>query len=191
MRQWPNWVRHGMLHAGSSAVLESSQGNSRLVTQPLVWILRQSHARMCAQFTFSHVWLFVTPWTVACQAPLSIVLSQQEYWIGLPSLPSGDLPNPGIELASPVAPALAGGFFTWATWEAPWGNLSDIYPPKTQKKVSSTFLVSRVFLTEDAGLLMVQVITCKLLRTLCASVSNKHDLERWVMPLGRSSRKMK
>ena len=66
-----------------------------------------------------------------------------------------DLPDPGIEPASPVAPALAGGFFIWATWEAPWGNLSDIYPPKTQKKVSSTFLVSRVFLTEDAGLLMV------------------------------------
>ena len=52
-----------------------------------------------------------TPWTVACQAPLSMGLSQQEYWSGL-SFPSpGDLPNLGIEPASPVAPALAGRFF--------------------------------------------------------------------------------
>ena len=52
-----------------------------------------------------------TPWTVACQAPLSMGLSQQEYWSGV-SFPSpGDLPNLGIEPASPVAPALAGRFF--------------------------------------------------------------------------------
>ena len=52
-----------------------------------------------------------TPWTVACQAPLFMGLSQQEYWSGL-SFPSpGDLPNLGIEPASPVAPALAGRFF--------------------------------------------------------------------------------
>ena len=44
-----------------------------------------------------------TLWTVVCQAPLSMGLSRQEYWSGLPCPPSGDLPNPGIEL---VAPAL-------------------------------------------------------------------------------------
>jgi len=51
---------------------------------------------------------FVTPWTVACQAPLSMEFSRQEYWSGLlfPSL--GHLPHPGIE---PVSPASAGGFF--------------------------------------------------------------------------------
>ena len=43
-----------------------------------------------------------TPWTVACQAPLSTGFSRQEYWSGL-SFPSpGDLPNPGIELESPA-----------------------------------------------------------------------------------------
>ena len=39
-------------------------------------------------------------------------LSQQEYWNGLPFPPLGVLPDPGIKLASPVAPALTGGFFT-------------------------------------------------------------------------------
>ena len=42
----------------------------------------------------------------------SIGFSRQEYWSGLPFPTPGDLPNPGIEPASPVSPALAGGFFT-------------------------------------------------------------------------------
>ena len=52
---------------------------------------------------------FVIPWTVACQAPLSMGFSRQEYLSGLPFTLSGDLPDPGIE---PMSPALAGGFFT-------------------------------------------------------------------------------
>ena len=51
----------------------------------------------------------VTPWTVAHQAPLSMGFPRQEYWSRLPFPPPGDLPNPGIELASP---ALADRFFT-------------------------------------------------------------------------------
>ena len=44
--------------------------------------------------------------------------SRQEYWSGLPCPPPGDLPNPGMEPASLMSPALAGGFFiTSATWE--------------------------------------------------------------------------
>ena len=53
--------------------------------------------------------LFVTPWTVAHQAPLFMGFSRQEYWNGLPFPSPGDLPDPGIEFESP---ALAGGFFT-------------------------------------------------------------------------------
>ena len=45
----------------------------------------------------SHVGLFVTPWTVAYQAPPSVGFSRQEYWSGLPFASPGDLPNPGIE----------------------------------------------------------------------------------------------
>ena len=50
-------------------------------------------------------------WTVAHQAPLSMGLSWQEYWSGLPVPPPRDLPDPGIKPVSPAAPVLAGGFF--------------------------------------------------------------------------------
>ena len=43
-----------------------------------------------------------TPWIVACQAPLFMGFSRQEYWSGLPFPSPGDLPNPGIEPWSPV-----------------------------------------------------------------------------------------
>ena len=68
---------------------------------------------------FSRVQLFVTLWTVACQAPLSMGFSRQEYWSGLSCPPLGDRPDPGIE---PVftSPALGGFFTTSATWEAPF-----------------------------------------------------------------------
>ena len=61
-----------------------------------------------------------TPWTVACQAPLSTGSSRQENWSGLPCPSSRDLPDPGIEPVSLMSPALASGFIaTNATWEAP------------------------------------------------------------------------
>ena len=56
-----------------------------------------------------HVRLFATPWTVACQAPLSMEFCRQEYWSGLPFTSPGDLPDSGIK---PKSPALAGRFFT-------------------------------------------------------------------------------
>ena len=52
---------------------------------------------------------YATPWTVACQAPLFMIFSRQEYCSGLPFAPLGDLPNPGTE---PASLALAGRFFT-------------------------------------------------------------------------------
>ena len=70
---------------------------------------------------FSHsVLLFMTPWTIAHQTPLSMGLSQQEYWCGLPFPTPGAIPNPGIKPTSPVSPALAGGWVLYhcATWEA-------------------------------------------------------------------------
>ena len=54
---------------------------------------------------FSCVQLFVTPWTVAYQAPPSMVFSSQEYWSGLPFPSLGDLPDPGIEPGLPVLQA--------------------------------------------------------------------------------------
>ena len=66
----------------------------------------------------SVVRLLETPWTVACQAPLSMGFARQEYWSGLPFPSPGDLPDPGIEPVSLVNPALARGIFTTTTtWE--------------------------------------------------------------------------
>ena len=53
-----------------------------------------------------------TPWTIACQPPLSMGFSRQEYWSGLPFPPPGYSPNRGIKPMSPASPALAGRFFT-------------------------------------------------------------------------------
>ena len=55
--------------------------------------------------SLSHVLLFVTPWTVACQAPLSVGFPRQEYWSGLLFSSLGDLPYPGIKPRSPVLQA--------------------------------------------------------------------------------------
>ena len=68
---------------------------------------------------FSHVQLFATLETIACQAHLSMVFSMQEYWNGWPFPSPENLPNPGIKLASLMSPALTGRFFiTSTTWEA-------------------------------------------------------------------------
>ena len=66
---------------------------------------------VCSQ-SLSRVWLFVTPWTVACRALLSMEFCRQEYRSGLPFPSPGDLPDPGIEPTSLESPALAGQFFT-------------------------------------------------------------------------------
>ena len=74
----------------------------------------------CELSHFSRVQLFVTPWTVARQAPLSMGFSRREYWSGLPFPPQRILPHPGMEPVSFMSPVLADGFFTiGANWEAP------------------------------------------------------------------------
>ena len=63
-----------------------------------VWVL--SH--------FSYVWLCAALWTLACQVPLCMGFSRQEYWSGLLCPPPGDLPDPGTEPTSLMSPALIG-----------------------------------------------------------------------------------
>ena len=60
----------------------------------------------CVLSHLSSGWLFATLWTLACQAPLSVGFSRQEYWGGLPCPPQGDLPDPRITLSSFLTPAL-------------------------------------------------------------------------------------
>ena len=70
---------------------------------------------------FILVQFFATLWTVACQIPLSMEFSRQEYKSGLPCPPPRDRVNSGIEPMSLTSPALAGGFFTTsAIWEDPY-----------------------------------------------------------------------
>ena len=64
-------------------------------------VVYEVHMHVCS--------VFLTPWTVACQAPLSMGFSRQGYWSRLPFPLPGDLPDPGMELMSPM---LDGGFFT-------------------------------------------------------------------------------
>ena len=66
---------------------------------------------VCVLSRFNHVQFFATPWTVACQAPLSMGFSRQEYWSGLPCPSPGDLPHPRIEPSSLKSLLLAGRFF--------------------------------------------------------------------------------
>ena len=69
----------------------------------------------CVPSHFSHVRFFVTSWTVARQAPLSMGFSRQEYWSRWPFPPPGDLPYQGIKPMSLISPSLAGVFFTTST----------------------------------------------------------------------------
>ena len=73
------------------------------------WAIRKVKVK-----SLSHVRLFVTPKTVAYQAPLPMGFSRQEYWSGLPFPCPEDLPDPGIVPVSLASPAWAGGFFTTA-----------------------------------------------------------------------------
>ena len=72
-----------------------------------------SSCRVSAEqvLVLSGIQLFVTPWTVAHQAPPSMGFSRQEYWRGLPVPPPGNRPNPGIESASLSSPHLQTDFF--------------------------------------------------------------------------------
>ena len=84
-------------------------GHRRARAEP--WSARPLLVLSC----FSRVKLFTATWAAACQAPLSMDFSRQEY-----CPPPGNLPDPGTEPPSLMSPALAGGFFTTrAPWEAP------------------------------------------------------------------------
>ena len=75
---------------------------------------QDKYTKMWAMIPFEYwvvIIFFVTPWTVACQAPLSMGFPRQEHWSGLPFPPPGDLPHPGIESESPVFLALQADFF--------------------------------------------------------------------------------
>ena len=67
---------------------------------PLVICFTYNNVYVCVCQSLSCVRLFATPWTVACQAPLSMGFFREEYWSGLPFPSPGDPPNPGIKPGS-------------------------------------------------------------------------------------------
>ena len=89
-----------------------------------------------------------TPWTVACQAPLSIGFSRQDYWSGLPFPPSGDPPNSETELTSLTSPALAGHLralkncFQETPWKrCAWGWILVCNEDRAGKKAAFSFSI--------------------------------------------------
>ena len=129
----------------------------------------------CMLSRSSHVQLFETSWTIACQAPLSTGFSRQEFWSGLPCPPPGDLPNSGTELASLMSPALASGFFTTSTildnlWDDPqWPPLFNIntlmWSPSFE---GDSFLTNRIWQEEWLSLLKLGI---RYLTSLPTSIS--------------------
>ena len=93
-----------------------------------------AHVHVCVQ-SFSRVQLFVTPRTVARQAPLSMGFSRQKYWCGLPFPSPGDLPYPRIE---PMSPTLAGRLCVFCLFVCLFLTIEP--PGKPNLKGSPTFL---------------------------------------------------
>ena len=103
----------------------------------------------------SRVWLPVTPWAVAHQAPLSMGFSRQEYWSGLTFPSPGDLPNPGIAPVSLVSPALVGRFFTTGATDNKTVSCAH----------SETKLVGKWIEKQEQNLLYVNVVDNTLKKT--------------------------
>ena len=101
----------------------------------------------CMLNCFSHVQLFVTPWTEACQVPLSMEFSRQEHWRGLPCPPPGDLLDPGIESLSLISPALVGGFIPLS----PPGKVIYLYVSE-KKSVNHVRLSATLWTTQSSGI---------------------------------------
>ena len=112
--------------------------------------------------TLRNGWLFVTPWTVAHQAPLCREFSRQEYWSGLPFPIPGDLPNPGIKPTSLSSPVLAGWLFTnCTTLEAPSCLLYSPIQSLLYLLFSSVALFIYLFLIEGWLLYSIMLVSTK------------------------------
>ena len=89
---------------------------------------------LCAVLShFSYVRLFVTQWTTACQAPLSMGFSRQEYWSRLLCPLPGDLPDAGIKLMSPAAATLQADSLLLSNWGSPLGAIDNTQRRETLK----------------------------------------------------------
>ena len=125
---WGSETFKGMEPSQEGLSNESSIWNKDTLKIQEFWsFVPVTHMCVSTLSHFNHAWLFATSRTAACQAPLSVGFSRQEYWCGLPCPPPGNLTNPGIKPMPLRYPALAGRFFTTSTT---WGAL---YPHGTDQ----------------------------------------------------------
>ena len=96
----------------------------------LLWIYLHPHS--IATWVLSHVWLFMTPWTVAHQTPLSMGFPRQEYWSRMPLPLPGNLPDPGISSASLLSLELVGRFHERHLGRLHWTEVSCVKVKVTQ-----------------------------------------------------------
>ena len=90
-----------------------------IFTKYIIYIKDSVHASL-----LKSVWFFMTPWTAAHQALLSMEFSRHKYWNGLLFPPLEDLPDPGVEPTSPATPALHVDSLPLSHWGSPqWASL--------------------------------------------------------------------
>ena len=97
----------------------------------------------------THVWLFTTLWTAACQAPLSMGFSRQEYYSGLLFPPPGDFSNPGIKPSSPVAPALQADSLLLRPLGKPREPLKQVHEEACASMLISSLFVKARFISRQ------------------------------------------
>ena len=141
-----------------------------------LWNLRVTEGKykndyaVAAVYSLSRVWLFATPWTVACQAPLSMGFPRRKYWSGLPFPSPGDLPDAGIELASPA-------------WQAESSPLSNQGSPRMT--VGSIYLSSGCsVLGTMAGIYILYIFFLCVCVYILFNVVFPHNFsQRWLLLL--------
>ena len=116
LKQWGSRIR-----ANHSLEAFRSKGSTPFGTTFVTIMIFISSA-----LELSCVWLFVSPWTGACQAPLFLGFSRQKYWSGLPFPPPRDPPTRVQTCISCIGRQI---LYHWVTWDAP----GDIYFSLTQK----------------------------------------------------------
>ena len=89
--------------------------------------------------------IFATLWTVACQTPVSMGFSRQEYWSGLPCPAPGDPPHPRIKPALLMSPALAAGSLPLMSSGKPTGNVKPFYKFLTEHLMFCVLLLFLAF----------------------------------------------
>ena len=153
---WIWWSSRSWWWTEKPGMLQSMQSDSQ------TWLSTELRLSPFPPCVLSRVWLFVTPWTIARQAPLFMEFSRPEYWSGLPFPTSGDLLDPGLEPACLASLALAGELSTTNAIRIVHFHLLDKYPPPNYL-ILKLPLDMNFFLDYYYLLLLILVFPCSFL----------------------------